>query len=184
MKPSFTKIDLDKALREIGPKVQRAFDLSHGALLRAGIPHVVVGGLAVNAYGHHYSTHDVDYLVDAEDAFEGKVVLTHRPGVPFQVGGVPIDYVTEDARFPQAVREAMRANVEAARQRDDKVAVIQDWLLVWLKLNVGRSKDVAAVVGLIQAGLDVENVRDRLVDAGPERVVAFFDRCIEEAEAE
>ncbi|MHB8419062.1 MAG: hypothetical protein ACYDCL_13375 [Myxococcales bacterium] len=183
MKPSFSKVDLDAALDEVGPHVKRAFELSHEALAAAGIPHVVVGGIAVNAYGHHYSTKDVDYLVDPADAFDGSVVLTHKQGVPFEVAGVPIDYVTGDPGFPAAVRTAIKENIEAARSRSDQTLVVQDWLLVWLKLNAGRTKDLAAVEGLIQAGLDVESVREALSEAGPKRVVDLFERCVGNAEA-
>ncbi len=69
---------------------------------------MVVGGLAVNAHGHPCSTGGVDDLVDAGEAFEGEIVLTHRAAVPFEVDGVPIDDVTAAPRFPEAVRYGPR----------------------------------------------------------------------------
>jgi hypothetical protein len=42
---SFTKVDFDKALESVSPKVRQAYELSHEALRTMGIPHVVVGGL-------------------------------------------------------------------------------------------------------------------------------------------
>ncbi len=179
---SFTRLDLDSALLHASPALRRAFELSHEALERRGIPHVIVGGLAVNAYGHHYSTKDVDYLVDATDAFDGSLVLTHKPGVPFEVGGVQIDYVTARPDYPDVVLRAMADVVAAARARPDVVMVVPDWLLVWMKLNAGRSKDVAGIEGLIKAGLDVESVRVALARAGDERVARFFERCVMNAE--
>ena len=180
--PSQTLIDFDDALKNVGADVQQAFYLSHEALKSAGIPHVVVGGLAINAYGHRYSTKDVDYLVEAKDAFDGDMVVTHRAGVPTRVGKVLIDYVLEDARFPDGVRRAMRDSVEAARAREDKTGVVRDWLLVWMKLNAGRSKDLAGIEGLVRAGLDTRSVREALVAVGPDRVVSLFDRCVQVAE--
>lgn len=79
---SHTVLNFDEALAGLGPSVRQAFEMSHETLARAGVPHVVVGGIAVNAYGHHYTTRDVDYLVDASDAFDGEVILTHKPNVP------------------------------------------------------------------------------------------------------
>lgn len=181
---TFSHVDLDEALRGIGPNVRQAFELSHDALVALRIPHVLVGGLAVNAYGHHYATRDVDYLVDAADAFTGSLVLSHRTGVPFEVKGVAIDYVTLRPDFPAGVQEAMRANVEAARSRADYTVVVQDWLLVWMKLNAGRSKDYAAVEGLLQAGLDAESVREHLRAVGPAVIVEKFARCVANAEGE
>lgn len=181
---SFSAVDLNRALRELNPRVKQAFELSHEALLALGIPHVVVGGLAVNAHGHQYATKDVDYLVTEADAFEGSVVVTHRPGVPFRVAEVPIDFVVEVPSYPEKVKQAMRENIAAARSRADKVVVVQDWLLVWMKLNAGRNKDRAAVEGLVKAGLDVPSVREHLVEAGPQRIVEMFDDAVATAEGE
>lgn len=181
MTKTFTKIDFTQALEEVSPKVKKAFELSHEALKSAKIAHVVIGGLAVNAYGHHYSTKDVDYLVDEKDAFTGDIIISHKEGVPFKANGVDIDYITEKEEFPRGVKEAMRENIELARQQADKTGVVEDWLLVWMKLNAGRNKDLAGVEGLIQAGLDVESVREQLEKVGPQRIVDLFDRCVKNA---
>lgn len=183
MTKSFTRVDFDKALESVSPKVRQAYELSHEALRVMGIPHVVIGGLAVNAHGHHYTTKDVDYLVDEKDAFDGTgLVVTHKRGVPFTVDGVDIDFVMERPEYPEGVRLEMRKSIETARKRNDKVVIVADWLLVWMKLNARRSKDMAAVEGLIQAGLDVESVREALSAVGPELVQQMFERCVGNAE--
>jgi predicted nucleotidyltransferase len=179
---SVTTVDLDKALRSVSPDVREAFESAHEALQKKGIAHVLVGGLAVNAYGHRYSTSDVDFLVTQEEAFDGTRVLVHKAGVPYKIAGVPVDYVMSDSAMPLRVQEAMAENLEVARERADKTIVVQDWLLVWMKLNVGRTKDLAAVEGLLRAGLDADAVREELAVTGPARVVELFDRCVKKAE--
>ena len=49
---------------------------------------------------------DVDYLVDTSDVFDDRVVGVRslRPGVPFKVDGVPIDYCTARDDYPPEVR--------------------------------------------------------------------------------
>lgn len=182
MAKSYTKVSIEQALKSVSPDVRRAFELSHEVLQRVGVPHVLVGGLAVNAYGHHYSTADVDYLVDPNDVFEGTLVVTHKPGVPFRIGDVNVDYVTAAPDFPEVIRDAMANVVEEARQHPDMVVVIPDGLLVWMKLNAGRSKDVAAVEGMLAAGLDVDTVREFLDQVGDTRVSELFERCVRRVE--
>lgn len=179
---SLTKVDIQAALRSVSPEVRLAIEESHKALQKAGVAHVVIGGMAVNAYGHHYSTDDVDYLVDPKEAFLGTVVLTHREGVPFAVGEVGIDYLTATKDMPAKVRAAIAQHLRASRSAPAKLFVVSDWLLVWLKLNVGRTKDMAGVEGLLHKGLDAAYVRSKLVSVGPPRVVALFDRCIAHVE--
>jgi hypothetical protein len=111
-----------------------------------GIAHVLIGGLAVNAYGYHYSTHDVDFLVRKDDVFDGEAIITHKPGVPHAVGGVAVDYLTIRDDYPEAVKAAME---DALCQADDSMyaSVVSDGLLVWMKLNAGRTKDLAGCGG-------------------------------------
>lgn len=193
---SETKVDLAEALCSISPAVRDAFTKSHEALLAAGIPHILIGGLAVNAHGYYYSTKDVDYLVRAHDAFVSSAgVMRFRPEVPFRVNDVAIDYLTPDSKgFPEVIQRALDEALDMAEKRSDLTAVIPDWLLVYMKLSVGRLKDQAAVTGLIQAGLDVPAVRSELVRIVIDRnatetkqltrVLSLFDRCIEAAASE
>jgi hypothetical protein len=179
---SQTILNFAEAVENLGPRVRQAYELSTEALARLAIPHIVVGGIAVCAYGHARSVNDVDYLVLTGDVFEGDVVRTLRPGVPFKVSGVAIDYCVERDTYPLEVRDAMRECVAEARERGDKSGIVPDWLLVWMKLCEGRHKDVADVEGLVRAGLDVAAVRANL--PGPERVRELFERCVAAAEGE
>lgn len=184
MTPTLTKVDFSEALANSDPRVRQAFWSSHAALVKLGIPHIVIGGLAVNAHGHHYSTRDVDYLIDAQDVFAGDAVIYHKSQIPISVGGVPIDYVPSNDTYPELVRREMREELEAARTRTDKTGIAADWLLVWMKLNVGRSRDVAGIEGMIRVGLDVASVSEALAEVGDARVIESFERCVRRAEEE
>ena len=182
---SYTRVDLQAALDSVSPAVKRAYEKAHELLRDHGIPHVLIGGLAVNAYGHHYTTHDVDFLVAQKDVFDGAFVLTHKLGVPFKVGGVSIDYLpVETESFPPAIKDALNKIIAETRKTVEKVAVIPDWLLVWTKLHIGRAKDQGAIVELIHSGLDVDSVLSELERIKDERVLGLFARCVEQAETE
>jgi hypothetical protein len=182
-KVSYSRVNLDKALASVSPAVKQAFEMSSGRLTNMDIPHVLIGGLAVNAHGYHYATADVDYLVAAGDAFEGSFILTHKAGIPFEVAGVQVDYVTIRPDYPPMVQDAMQAALTAAKKQSTRIVIVQDWLLVWMKLEVGRTKDLAAVEGLLSVGLDAAYVREKLMEAGSSiRVLGLFDRCVAKAQ--
>ena len=70
----------------VAPRVLEAMTTASDLLKRAGVRHVVVGGLAVGANGFPRATKVVDFLV-GDEAFQrhaGGVVTLH-PAVPFQV---------------------------------------------------------------------------------------------------
>jgi len=100
-----TKPDLALLDDVVAPKVLEALELASGALAAAKVRHVVVGDLAVGANGHPRATKDVDFLVGAE-AFEhhGKLVTLHA-GLPFQVDGVAIDFLSPELDEPLNMKE-------------------------------------------------------------------------------
>jgi hypothetical protein len=68
----------------VSPKVLDALRLASEALGRAGVQHVVVGGLAVCANGHARNTKDVHFLVGAEAFHHHESgLVTLRSEVPF-----------------------------------------------------------------------------------------------------
>ena len=96
-----TKPDPTLLVDVVAPKVLDALRLASEALTLANVRHVVVGGLAVGAYGYPRATGDVAFLVGAE-AFHHHAVglVTMRPEVPFQVNGVAVDLLSVGAEEP------------------------------------------------------------------------------------
>lgn len=151
-----------------------ALRLASEALTRAGVRHVVIRGLAVGANGYPRATKDVDFLVGSE-AFEHHAggLVTLRAGIPFQVDGVAIDFlsVEKDEGFLESALDAPAGSmIEAAP-------------LIYMKLKASRLKDRADVVELIKASLDVDACRAYLAANAP-RYVAAFDDAVARAAAE
>ena len=158
----------------VAPEVLNAMSLASDALKRAGVRHVVVGGLAVGANGFPRATKDVSFLV-GDEAFERRAggVVTLRNGVPFQVNRVAVDLLSAE------VGEGFLASALEA----EPGSMIDAPPLIYLKLKSPRLKDRADVVELIKAGLDVDRCRTYLVTHAPS-FVADFDDAVRRAAAE
>lgn len=177
------KQGVDAALSAVNEDVRVALGESHSALLKLGIPHVLIGGLAVGAHGYAYATKDVDYLVPESSAFDGKLVITFKPGVPIRVGDVGIDYLVPTEE-PEIVQKAMMECLEEAEQNPDNVAVVPLYLLAYMKLKAGRAKDVAAIVELLKVGIDPAPVEAFLIQTNQGLIWDRWQRCRQQADAE
>lgn len=173
---------LEAALRVSSPEVREALHLTHEALNRLGIPHVLIGGLAVGANGFPHFTDDLDYLVQQERAFNVGVLLTFREGVPIRSGQVAIDYLTIEG--PEVVQRRMMECLERAAQTPDELTYAPEDLLTYMKLKAGRLKDITAIVELLKAGMDPDPVQAFLEEAADEEVLARFRRCLKKATEE
>lgn len=158
----------------VAREVLEAMAMASAALTAAGIRHVVVGGLAVGANGFPRATKDVDFLV-GDEAFEHHAggLVTLRAGVPFQVGGVAVDFLGAEPG-----EEFLAAALEAAPG-----SIIDGPALVYMKLKSPRHKDRTDVIELIKAGLDVNACRAYLSRHAPS-FVAELDGAIARARAE
>jgi hypothetical protein len=158
----------------VAPEVLDAMRVASEALRRAGVRHVVVGGLAVGANGYPRNTRDVDFLV-GDEAFEHHPggLVTLRSGVPFQVHRVAVAFLRAepDEAF---LAEALEAQAGS---------IIDGPPLVYMKLKAPRHKDRTDVIELIKAGLDVERCRAYLAAHAPS-FVAPFDDAVRRARAE
>ena len=132
-------------------------------LTALGVPHALIGGLAVGLHGHPRATKDVDFLV-GEEAFERTVpILVYREELAeiARVGvidlmGVPPGH--EELRCLLAVPER------------NEIPVIPAPALIYLKLSAGRQQDIADVRALLDAGVDVLETRTYLGQYAPELV--------------
>lgn len=181
-----TRTGLDAARGAVSPTVNSALEMSHERLAELGIPHVLIGGIAVGVHGHQYATQDVDWLVPRAAAFDctidadGVELVAYQPGVPVKVLGIDIEYVTPEG--PPFVLEAMKSALATSEATPKVIVVVTAELLVWMKLRAGRPKDRTAVVELLRAGqIESHVVRTFLVAAGDENVVARFDYAVQQA---
>ncbi len=127
-----------------------------------GVRHALAGGLAVGAHGHPRATKDVDFLV-GEEAFEHHAggIVTMKAGLPIEVGGVVVDFLSA------APGEAhLSLALPAAPPMQLPVVPIE--ALIYLKLKSGRLQDLADVVGLVKAGIDLDRVAGYLTQHAPE----------------
>ena len=158
----------------VAAEVLDAMRVASEALTRVVVRHVVVGGLAVGANGFPRATKGVDFLV-GDEAFERHPggLVTLRPGVPFQVNGVAVDFIG-----PEAGEGFLAAALDA-----EPGSMIDGPPLVYMKLKSPRHKDRTDVIELVKAGLDVEKCRTYLSTNAPS-FLADFEGAVTRARAE
>jgi hypothetical protein len=156
----------------VAPRILDAMRVASARLTELGVRHLLVGGLAVGAWGHPRATRDVDFLV-GDEAFESHPggLVTMKYGVPIQVGGVAVDLLSASAHDREDALEPPRAG---------GVSVAPLPVLIYLKLKSPRPKDLADVVELIRLGFDRDAIRADLVARSPE-LVEKWDRAVAEA---
>lgn len=133
-----------------------------------GQPTVVVGALALAAYGYRRETSDVDIILpvvigagsgDAVEVVARELGLTVRArhsfgGLDLRAGTVRIDVLTLNRDMPTLIPEAVRAAVTQnirLRLFGYDVYVVPIGHLVTMKMMAERRKDAADVVELIKA---------------------------------
>ena len=158
----------------VAQEVLDAMRVASAALKRVGVRHVVVGGLAVGANGFPRATKDVDFLV-GDEAFERHAggLVTLRPGVPFQVNRVAVDFIG-----PEEGEGFLARALEA-----EPGSMIEGPPLVYMKLKSPRHKDRTDVIELVKAGLDLDRCREYLSAHAPS-LVSEFDDAVGRARSE
>jgi hypothetical protein len=135
----------------------------------AGVPHVLVGGLALAAHGYSRATKDVDFMV-GEAAFDHHgLLVTPRADLPIMYDDVVIDWVS--------LEPDERAALEGFLVLPSKgeVPVIPAAALIFMKLVAGRQRDKGDVVELVKAGIHLGEARAFLGSWRPELVNDFED---------
>lgn len=132
-------------------------------LAALGIPHALIGGLAVGLHGHPRATRDVDFLV-GDEAFERKtpVVIFRRELADIARAGV-IDLMSVPPQHDEL------RSLLAVPERGE-IPVIPVPALVLLKLLAGRPQDLADVHALLNAGADIHEIRTYLGEHAPQLV--------------
>ena len=153
--PRKKSVDLQAAFDAVSNDVEKAAKTASRELTKAGIRHLLIGGLAVGAYGYQRATKDVDFLV-AEEAFvqHASGIVTINPKVPIAVGAVPVDPVSIGIN-----EEFLTASFDDA-VTDVGIPIAPLEVLIYLKLSAGRKRDKSDVLELIKAGVELEPVYD------------------------
>lgn len=170
-------MNLKDIFRFVAPRVRDAAVKTAAQLEHLGIRYALAGGLAVGAHGYIRTTADVDFLV-GEEAFEHHgLLVTFKPGVPIEVDGIRIDYLSSDSLGSQMEELLDNASIS------EGLAVVPIEVLIYMKLVARRRKDQVDVIELIKAGADLKRVRHYLEQYASD-LVPFFEELLNEALAE
>jgi len=161
------RMDLKEVFRFVAPQVREAALKTAHQLNQLGIRHALAGGLAVGAHGYIRATTDVDFLV-GDEAFEHKgSVVAFKPGVPIEVDGVRIDYLSPISLGKQLEKVLDDPPV------NEGLAIVPIEVLIYMKLMARRRRDLVDVVELVRAGANVNSVRDYLQQYAHDLVPTF-----------
>lgn len=170
-------MDLNEVFRFVAPRVREAAVKAAGQLNLLGIRHALAGGLAVGAHGYIRATSDVDFLV-GEEAFEHQgLVVAFKAGVPIEVDGVRIDYLSPISLGPQLEQVLDNPPI------NEGLAIVPIEVLIYMKLVAKRRRDLVDVIELVKVGADLARVRDYLKQYAGD-LVPSFESLVTEALAE
>jgi hypothetical protein len=147
------------------------------AFRRAGVRHVLVGGLAVGLRGYPRLTKNVDFLVGDEAHEHRGSVACYRPGIPVSYDGIGVNCRSLEPRERKALEEFLVVPPPGV------VPVVPVEPLVAMKLLAGRHKDQADVVELVKSGVDAGSCR-RFVEGFFPDLLSLLDRLVLQAEGE
>jgi hypothetical protein len=139
----------------VASRILNAARVASKALDAQGVRHLLIGGLAVGAWGYIRATKDVDFLVGAE-AFNHlpSGLVTFKPDIPIEVNGVPVDLLQADA----ADEDNLETMIESGG-----LPIVDFEVLVYLKLIAFRRRDKEDIIALLRNGLSETAIRRFLV---------------------
>lgn len=116
----------------VSPEILERARAVSGQLTSLGIPHALIGGLAVGVHGHVRATRDVDFLVGSEAFASTEPLLSFRDELREVVRIGHTDLMSVPPSHPELTAELAL---------DGSVPVISLPALVLLKLEAGRPRD-------------------------------------------
>jgi len=120
----------------------------------------------------------ISSLLVGEEAFDHQgLLVAFKAGVPIEVAGIRIDYLSPTALGPQLEEVLDHPPVS------EGLAVVPIEALIYMKLVAKRRKDLVDVIELVKAGADVARVRDYLRQYAGD-LVPSFEALVNEALAE
>jgi len=133
-----------------------------------GVPHALIGGLAVGVHGHPRATKDADFLVGAEAFVSTSPILVYREELRELVRVGVIDLLAVPPPYPSLAEHLVP-------EAGGEVPVIPVEGLILLKLHADRPQDRADVVSLLVAGADTAVVTRYLRSKAPGLVSRFAE---------
>lgn len=167
-------MDLKEVFQFIAPRVRETAVKTASRLDQLGIRYALAGDLAVGAHGYIRAATDVSFLV-GEEAFEhhGSLVA-FKAGVPIEVGGVRINYLSLDPQLEEVLDHP---------SMNEGLAIVPIEVLIYMKLIAKRRRDMVDVIELVKAGADAGRARDYLRQHAS-NLVTPFEELVKEALAE
>ena len=167
-------MDLKEVFRFVAPRVRDAAFESAGQLNLLGIRYALAGGLAVGAHGYIRATADVDFLV-GEEAFEHQgSLVAFKAGVPIEVNGVRIDYLS-----PVSLGSQLEEVLDHPPMNEG-LAIVPIEVLIYMKLVAKRRRDLVDVIELVKVGADVKRVQEYLWQNAVD-LIPVFEELVNEA---
>jgi len=170
-------VDIKDIFRFVAPNVREAAVKTAAQLNHLGIRHALAGGLAVGAHGYIRATTDVDFLV-GEEAFDHQgLLVAFKAGVPIEVDGIRVDYLSPAALGPQLEEVLNHPPVS------EGLGIVPIDALIYMKLVAKRRKDLVDVIELVKAGADLTQIRSYLKQYADD-LAPLFEELVNEALAE
>lgn len=147
-------------LEVVAPAILTRAEQVSSMLRDLGVPHALVGGLAVGVHGHPRATKDVDFLVGPEAFETTEPFLVYREELKelARVGETDIMYIPD--RFP---------GLSAELRLEDDIPIISLRGLVLMKLDAFRARDREDVRSLLRIHPSrIRELRDYLQTQAPE----------------
>ena len=103
--------------------------------------------------------------------------MAFKSGVPIEVNGIRIDYVSPASLGPQMEEVLDHPAIS------EGLAVVPIETLIYMKLAAKRRKDLVDVVELVKSGADVARVRD-YIRRYADDLTPVFEELVTEARSE
>lgn len=148
-----------------------------------GVPHAIIGGMAVSAYSPPRTTEDVDFLIlesNSDVVYELDPSPTAVSGMYLQgigaiVGGQKVDFMFLPDEIPEELL--------SVGPRIDGIQVLSADALILLKMKAGRTKDIGDVVEILKTDSDRSSFRKLLQKYAPD-LIEDFDSIVMMADFE
>jgi hypothetical protein len=148
----------------VSNKIIDVIHMASERLTALGVRHVLIGAVAVNAYGRSRTTQDVDFLVGPEAFVENGPIVYHKLGLPLTINDVVIDYLTLDTFDAENELNNELDNPEVS----EGVPIISGPALIYTKLVANRRRDKDDIIELMRLGISERSVRAYLKEHAPD----------------